>query len=67
MCNAILSWVGLGLLLAGLIVGVFPMLPLTPAGGGPMTGVPQWAPWQWGGLASLGVAMMVWGRLRASS
>jgi len=63
----ILSWLGLALLLAGLIVGVFPLLPMTTATGAPMTGVPHWAAWQWGGLAGAGVVLMVWGRLRASS
>jgi len=62
-----LVWLGLALLLAGLIVGVFPMLPMTTATGAPMMGVPHWAVWQWGGLAGAGVVLMVWGRLRASS
>lgn len=64
--GVILSGLGLALLLAGLIVGVLPLLPMT-TGAGPMQGVPHWTAWRWGGLAGAGVAVMVWGRMRASS
>lgn len=54
------TWVGLALLLAGLIVGVLPLLPVSPAQGA-MAGVPH-APWAAAGVAAAGVLLMLWAR-----
>ncbi|HEV2445589.1 MAG TPA: hypothetical protein VGS58_06690 [Candidatus Sulfopaludibacter sp.] len=54
------TWAGLVLLLAGLISGIFPLLPVTPATGA-MTGVPH-LPWTAAGLGAAGVILMLWAR-----
>ncbi|HEY8054802.1 MAG TPA: hypothetical protein VIE13_02690 [Terriglobales bacterium] len=57
------SWLGLGLLVLGCVLGVFPLLPALPAGGATMTRVPH-LPWTAGGIAAVGVILLLWQRRR---
>ena len=63
MRGDVLTWTGLGLLVAGLVAGLFPMLPALTTSG-PMLGVPHPPAWGWAGAALAGVALMLWGRRR---
>lgn len=59
------TWAGLALLLLGLVLGIFPLLPVeTPQG--PMQGVPH-MPWTAAGIAVAGVILMLWARARDRS
>lgn len=66
MRPAVLTWLGLILLVAGSMVGLFPHLPATTLAGVPMQGVPHWPPWTWGGVMVAGVLLLLWGRSRES-
>lgn len=61
-----MTWLGLGLLLAGLILGVYPLLPAVPAQGVAMQGVPH-MPWTAAGIAALGLILLLWQRARGES
>ena len=53
-----LTWVGLALVLAGLILGFLPMLPATAAVG-TLHGFPPGPTWRFYALAGLGLALML--------
>jgi hypothetical protein len=53
-----ITWLGLALLLAGLILGFLPMLPATAAVG-TLHGFPPGPAWHFYALAGLGVALML--------
>ncbi|HUX67591.1 MAG TPA: hypothetical protein VMV31_08885 [Terriglobales bacterium] len=61
-----MTWLGLGLLLAGLILGVYPLLPAVPAPGVAMLGVPH-MPWAAAGIAALGIILLLWQRARGEA
>ena len=56
---------GLFLLLLGCVLGVFPLLPLTPAGGGVMSHVPH-APIASALLVLAGLGLLLWRRFRSA-
>ncbi|HET9784235.1 MAG TPA: hypothetical protein VFP94_04650 [Terriglobales bacterium] len=51
------------LLVFGCVLGLFPLLPALPAGGAAMTDVPH-LPWAAGGIAALGIILLLWQRWR---
>lgn len=59
------TWFGLALLLAGCILGLLPLLPASPTGGGVLQNLPHLQAWETSALAGLGIGVM-WASRRKS-